>query len=123
MQAVHCRRLNELETKTMKLKLHWQIIIGLVSGILFGIFAAWNQWSGFTQDWIAPFGTIFVNLLKLIAITLTSSKIAAKNIACGRHMAERDVQCRIAAILAVDAPNRVGREELPCDNLGSFYIL
>ncbi len=33
----------------MKLKLHWQILIGLVTGTLFGIFAAWNQWSDFTQ--------------------------------------------------------------------------
>jgi Na+/H+-dicarboxylate symporter len=37
----------------MKMKLHWQIIIGLVTGTLFGIFAAWNQWGGFTQDWVA----------------------------------------------------------------------
>ena len=59
----------------MKLKLHWQIIIGLVSGTLFGIFAAWNHWAGFTQDWIAPFGTIFVNLLKLIAVPLVFSSL------------------------------------------------
>lgn len=59
----------------MKLKLHWQIIIGLVTGTLFGIFAAWNHWAGFTQDWIAPFGTIFVNLLKLIAVPLVFSSL------------------------------------------------
>ncbi len=59
----------------MKLKLHWQIIIGLVGGTLFGIFAAWNHWAGFTQDWIAPFGTIFVNLLKLIAVPLVFSSL------------------------------------------------
>ena len=59
----------------MKLKLHWQIIIGLVTGTLFGIFAAWNHWSGFTQDWIAPFGTIFVNLLKLIAVPLVFASL------------------------------------------------
>lgn len=59
----------------MKLKLHWQIIIGLVTGTLFGIFAAWNQWSDFTQNWVAPFGTIFVNLLKLIAVPLVFSSL------------------------------------------------
>jgi proton glutamate symport protein len=59
----------------MKMKLHWQIIIGLVTGTLFGIFAAWNQWGGFTQDWIAPFGTIFVNLLKLIAVPLVFASL------------------------------------------------
>ena len=59
----------------MRLQLHWQIIIGLVLGTLFGIFAATNQLSGFTQDWIAPFGTIFVNLLKLIAVPLVLASL------------------------------------------------
>ncbi len=59
----------------MKMKLHWQIIIGLVTGALFGIFAAVNQLSGFTHDWIAPFGTLFVNLLKLIAMPLVFASL------------------------------------------------
>ncbi len=54
----------------MKLKLHWQIIIGMILGLIFGIVAAINGWGKFTTDWIAPFGTIFINLLKLIAIPL-----------------------------------------------------
>ncbi len=58
-----------------KLALHWQIIIGLVLGVLFGIVAAINQWGQFTQDWIAPFGTIFVNLLKLIAVPLVLASL------------------------------------------------
>jgi len=32
----------------MKMKLHWQIIIGLVAGALFGVFAAVNQLSATT---------------------------------------------------------------------------
>lgn len=51
-------------------KLHWQIIIGLVLGLLYGIFAAAAGWAEFTSDWVAPFGTIFLNLLKLIAVPL-----------------------------------------------------
>lgn len=51
-------------------KLHWQIIIGLVLGLLFGILAAALGWGAFTSDWIAPFGDIFLNLLKLIAVPL-----------------------------------------------------
>ncbi len=51
-------------------KLHWQIIIGLLLGLVYGIVAAMQGWGGFTLDWIAPFGTIFLNLLKLIAIPL-----------------------------------------------------
>jgi len=50
-------------------KLHWQII-GLVLGLLYGIVAAGAGWVEFTSDWIAPFGTIFLNLLKLIAVPL-----------------------------------------------------
>jgi Na+/H+-dicarboxylate symporter len=51
-------------------KLHWQIMIGLVLGVVYGIWAAASGLSGFTGDWIAPFGVIFLNLLKLIAVPL-----------------------------------------------------
>jgi len=59
----------------MKMKLHWQIIIGLVAGVFFGIFAAVNQLGDFTSDWITPFGTLFVNLLKLIAMPLVFASL------------------------------------------------
>ena len=51
-------------------KLHWQIIIGLILGLIYGIFAAAMGWGTFTSHWIGPFGTIFINLLKLIAVPL-----------------------------------------------------
>lgn len=51
-------------------KLHWQIITGLVLGLIYGIVAAWQHWGEFTNDWITPFGTIFLNLLKFIAVPL-----------------------------------------------------
>lgn len=51
-------------------KLHWQIIIGLVLGLVFGIVAAASGWSRFVTNWVAPFGDIFINLLKLIAVPL-----------------------------------------------------
>ncbi|NJW53388.1 dicarboxylate/amino acid:cation symporter [Salinimicrobium oceani] len=53
-----------------KLALHWQIIIGLVLGIIWAMLSSQLGWSEFTIDWIAPFGTIFINLLKLIAVPL-----------------------------------------------------
>lgn len=51
-------------------QLHWQIIIGLVLGLIFGVIAAAAGWGQFTSDWIAPWGQIFLNLLKLIAVPL-----------------------------------------------------
>jgi Na+/H+-dicarboxylate symporter len=51
-------------------KLHWQIIIGLILGLIYGVIAAANGWGAFTEAWIAPFGTIFLNGLKLIAVPL-----------------------------------------------------
>jgi Na+/H+-dicarboxylate symporter len=54
-----------------KLALHWKIIIGMVLGIIFGfIMNTVDGGKGFVTDWIAPFGTIFINLLKLIAVPL-----------------------------------------------------
>ncbi|MBT0608700.1 dicarboxylate/amino acid:cation symporter [Aequorivita echinoideorum] len=53
-----------------KLALHWKIIIGLILGIVWAILSSQLGWSEFTINWIAPFGTIFINLLKLIAVPL-----------------------------------------------------
>ena len=52
------------------LALHWQIIIGLVLGVIFALLSSWLGWSEFTINWIDPFGKIFINLLKLIAVPL-----------------------------------------------------
>ncbi len=54
----------------MRLALHWKIIIGMVLGTIFGILATNFGLIEFTNDWIKPWGIIFVNLLKLIAIPL-----------------------------------------------------
>jgi Na+/H+-dicarboxylate symporter len=57
------------------MQLHWKIIIGLVLGTMYGIASAVNGWSDFTSDFISPFGTIFLNLLKLIAVPLVVSSL------------------------------------------------
>lgn len=59
----------------MKFELHWKIIIGLVLGLIFGVLAAANGWGEFTTNWITPFGKIFINLLKLIAVPLVLSSL------------------------------------------------
>ncbi len=56
-------------------QLHWQIIIGMALGALFGVAAAQMGWAQFTADWIAPIGKIFVNLLKLIAMPLVLASL------------------------------------------------
>jgi Na+/H+-dicarboxylate symporter len=54
-----------------KLALHWKILIGMTLGIIFGfIMNSVDGGKGFVTDWIKPFGTIFINLLKLIAVPL-----------------------------------------------------
>ena len=53
-----------------KLALHWQILIGMVLGLLFGFIFKELDMKTFVLDWIAPFGKIFINLLKMIAVPL-----------------------------------------------------
>ncbi len=53
------------------LALHWKILIGMALGVIFGLVASFiDGGAAFTADYIKPFGTIFINLLKLIAIPL-----------------------------------------------------
>ncbi|GAB3166386.1 dicarboxylate/amino acid:cation symporter [Telluribacter humicola] len=59
-----------------RLALHWQILIGMVAGIAAGYLLSSFTWGGrFVIDWVKPFGTIFINLLKLIAIPLIVSSL------------------------------------------------
>lgn len=54
-----------------KLELHWQIMIGMVLGLIFGFAMTYMDWGKeFVVNWIAPLGTIFIKLLKLIAVPL-----------------------------------------------------
>ena len=51
--------------------LHWKILIGMALGVVFGVVLSFVDGGGaFVGDYIKPFGTIFINLLKLIAIPL-----------------------------------------------------
>ena len=63
------------------LALHWKILIGMIIGILLGLVATSvdspavpaKQW---VVDWIKPFGTMFINALKMIAIPLIVASLA-----------------------------------------------
>ena len=50
--------------------MHWQVIIGLLLGIVYAWMSIQFGWNEFTLNWIQPFGDIFINLLKLIAVPL-----------------------------------------------------
>ena len=51
--------------------LHWKILIGILLGVTFGFIMLEVQGgAGFVANWIKPLGTIFVKLLKLIAVPL-----------------------------------------------------
>jgi Na+/H+-dicarboxylate symporter len=52
------------------LALHWQVIIGLVVGVVYAWLSVTFDWNDFTLNYIQPFGDIFINLLKLIAVPL-----------------------------------------------------
>lgn len=56
--------------KRNKIALHWKILGGLALGIAYGFLASSVGWKDFTVDWIKPWGTIFIRMLKLIAVPL-----------------------------------------------------
>lgn len=77
------------ETKKKKLALHWKILIGMGLGVLFSLVLLSTSWGGsmttikvngedfpisnaelFVRNWIKPFGNMFINALKLIAVPL-----------------------------------------------------
>lgn len=53
-----------------KLPLHIKVIIGLVVGAIYAFLSIKFGWNQFTLDYIKPFGDIFINILKLIAVPL-----------------------------------------------------
>ena len=58
-----------------ELALHWKIIIGMFLGVAYGLIANHFGFIDFTNSWIKPWGIIFVNLLKLIAVPLVFASL------------------------------------------------
>lgn len=54
----------------MKIAIHWKILIGMILGLGFGFLMKNLEQKGIVIDWIKPIGTIFINLLKMIAVPL-----------------------------------------------------
>lgn len=54
-----------------KLALHWKILLGMLFGVIFAmIMVQFEGGKEIVSDWIKPFGNIFINSLKLIAVPL-----------------------------------------------------
>ena len=54
-----------------KIPLHWSILLGMTLGVLVGvIFTTFESGPQMISHWVKPFGTIFINSLKLIAMPL-----------------------------------------------------
>ena len=53
-----------------KLALHWKILIAMALGIIWSLISGAYGLNGFTTNWIDPFGIIFINILKFIAVPL-----------------------------------------------------
>jgi len=58
-----------------KIAMHWQILIGMGLGVIFGLLFSYLGMGAFVKDWIKPFGTIFMQLLKLIAVPLVLASL------------------------------------------------
>ncbi|HLS71543.1 MAG TPA: dicarboxylate/amino acid:cation symporter, partial [Chitinophagaceae bacterium] len=64
--------------KKRNLPLHIKIIIGMVLGVLIGLLFSRLSWgSQWILSWIKPFGDIFINLLKLLAIPLIFASLVS----------------------------------------------
>ncbi len=89
----------------MKLALHWRILIGMLVGIVAGFIFAQMDWGkDFVTDWIYPFGKIFINLLKMIAIPLILASLIKgisdlEDISKFRNMGVRTVSIYILSTL------------------------
>ena len=58
------------------LPLHLRIILGMLLGVICGaVFTKFENGNAFILDWVKPFGTIFINALKLIAMPLIISSL------------------------------------------------
>lgn len=59
----------------MKLKLHWQILIGMVAGALMGFVLHEAGFSDFVSGYVRPIGTLFIRLISMIAVPLVLASL------------------------------------------------
>ncbi|MDH6305864.1 proton glutamate symport protein [Parabacteroides sp. PF5-5] len=59
-----------IKRKLSAIPLYLQILLGMIVGIIIGLIALFINGERFIQDWIRPWGQLFIRLLQLIAIPL-----------------------------------------------------
>ena len=62
--------MNRGEAHRKRVPLYAKILLGMGLGLGFGFLAMALHWENFVHDWVAPWGTVFMRLLKLIAVPL-----------------------------------------------------
>lgn len=69
--------------RTQKKKLHLtvKILIGLVAGIIVGVILNLTGAANIANEWIKPFGTLFLNLIKMVIVPLVFASLVMG--ACG----------------------------------------
>ena len=55
--------------------LHVRILLGMALGVVAGLVARWACLDWLVVDWVKPFGTIFINALKMIAVPLVIASL------------------------------------------------
>lgn len=119
-----------------KLALHWQILLGMAAGVVFALILTNFSWGAeFVSDWIKPFGNMFINALKLIAVPLILASLIKgisdlKDISKLSKMGTRTIATYIATtIIAVSiglvmvnliAPGKTISEETRSDLISSY---
>jgi len=59
------------------MSIHWKILIGIILGLVVGFLASgFDLGVSLVQDYVKPVGTIFIKLLKLIAVPLVFASLA-----------------------------------------------
>ncbi len=61
--------------KLLKMPLHWQIFIGLVSGVLLAVLARLFHFESIVTQQVSILGTVFIRALKMIIVPLIVSSI------------------------------------------------
>jgi proton glutamate symport protein len=119
-----------------KLALHWQILLGMAGGVIFALIMTNFSWGAdFVSDWIKPFGNIFINALKLIAVPLILASLIKgisdlKDISKLSKMGTRTIATYIiTTVIAVSigllmvnliAPGKAISEETRSDLIASY---